>query len=244
MISSGDVGRILEATFRSLNNLLERFHQSFFFYLKTTPNRFISIGLYFPPIALILFCIPMKAASIWLTQKDLETTNAMVHLILIHSITLGLRWLLSHLHVFIPSDYNVTPELFAGIVVGFGATILGCAQVILHKTSQDSAIYCFSLLELATSLYCLALFNPSLVILLGTITCPIATLLFIGQPRKRKWINFTVLAILVGAISYFFPVLVQPINTYFYESQVYGNFLFDLSFTVLLPILGILLAIV
>jgi glycosylphosphatidylinositol transamidase len=40
----GDMGRILEAVFRSLNNLLERLHQSFFFYLKTTPNRFISIS--------------------------------------------------------------------------------------------------------------------------------------------------------------------------------------------------------
>ena len=39
-----EMGKTLEAVFRSLNNLLERLHQSFFFYLKTTPNRFISIS--------------------------------------------------------------------------------------------------------------------------------------------------------------------------------------------------------
>ena len=30
---SDTMGRVIEGTFRSLNNLLERFHQSFFFYL-------------------------------------------------------------------------------------------------------------------------------------------------------------------------------------------------------------------
>jgi hypothetical protein len=34
----------LEGTLRSLNNLLERFHQSFFFYLRPATDRFISIG--------------------------------------------------------------------------------------------------------------------------------------------------------------------------------------------------------
>jgi len=30
--------------FRSLNNLLERFHQSFFFYLLPSTDRYVSIG--------------------------------------------------------------------------------------------------------------------------------------------------------------------------------------------------------
>jgi hypothetical protein len=33
LIVSDTMGRVIEGTFRSLNNLLERFHQSFFFYL-------------------------------------------------------------------------------------------------------------------------------------------------------------------------------------------------------------------
>lgn len=36
--------RIVEGTSRSLNNLLERFHQSFFFYAIVSSERFISIG--------------------------------------------------------------------------------------------------------------------------------------------------------------------------------------------------------
>lgn len=41
-------GRICEGIFRSLNNLLERFHQSFFFYLLTSTSRYVSIGMYMP----------------------------------------------------------------------------------------------------------------------------------------------------------------------------------------------------
>lgn len=38
------LGRVLEGVCRSLNNLLERFHQSFFFYLLPSTTRYISIG--------------------------------------------------------------------------------------------------------------------------------------------------------------------------------------------------------
>ena len=37
--------RALEGIMRSLNNLQERFHQSFFFYLLPATNRYISIGI-------------------------------------------------------------------------------------------------------------------------------------------------------------------------------------------------------
>ncbi|SCU90337.1 LADA_0F03378g1_1 [Lachancea dasiensis] len=41
-------GRVPEAMFRSVNNLLEKFHQSFFFYLLLAPQNFVSIASYLP----------------------------------------------------------------------------------------------------------------------------------------------------------------------------------------------------
>ncbi|KAG7664973.1 GAA1 [[Candida] subhashii] len=41
-------GRIVDSSFRSVNNLLEKFHQSFFFYLMLSPKNFVSIGTYLP----------------------------------------------------------------------------------------------------------------------------------------------------------------------------------------------------
>ncbi|KAH3674234.1 hypothetical protein WICMUC_003476 [Wickerhamomyces mucosus] len=47
-------GRVPEAIFRAINNLLEKFHQSFFFYLLLGPRLFISIGTYLPSAGLIV----------------------------------------------------------------------------------------------------------------------------------------------------------------------------------------------
>ncbi|KAK9887887.1 hypothetical protein WA026_000191 [Henosepilachna vigintioctopunctata] len=59
------MGRILEGVFRSLNNLLEKFHQSFFFYLLTSSNRYVSIGHYFPSIAAIVGVLYLRACAKW-----------------------------------------------------------------------------------------------------------------------------------------------------------------------------------
>lgn len=45
--------RIVDSTLRSVNNLLEKFHQSFFFYLMLSPSYFVSIGTYLPSACLI-----------------------------------------------------------------------------------------------------------------------------------------------------------------------------------------------
>lgn len=58
------LGRVVEATFRSVNNLLEKFHQSFFFYLMLAPRNFISIGTYLPSAV----CFSISYAIISLSQ--------------------------------------------------------------------------------------------------------------------------------------------------------------------------------
>ncbi|XP_077580630.1 GPI-anchor transamidase component GPAA1 isoform X1 [Stigmatopora nigra] len=47
------VGRLLEGMYRKLNNLLERLHQSYFFYLLSSLTQFVSISYYMPAIGLI-----------------------------------------------------------------------------------------------------------------------------------------------------------------------------------------------
>eukprot|EP00092_Neocalanus_flemingeri_P071307 GFUD01087632.1.p1 GENE.GFUD01087632.1~~GFUD01087632.1.p1 ORF type:complete len:650 (-),score=226.04 GFUD01087632.1:40-1989(-) len=59
------LGRIVEGTFRSLNNLLERFHQSFFFYILTSGSRYVSIGLYMPMFGLLAGGFVFTAVGIW-----------------------------------------------------------------------------------------------------------------------------------------------------------------------------------
>lgn len=60
------LGRTVESICRSLNNLLEHLHQSFFFYLLMQPNRFVSIGTYLPSAMLVAGNFTIMALALWL----------------------------------------------------------------------------------------------------------------------------------------------------------------------------------
>lgn len=49
----GSFGRVVESVFRSLNNLLEHMHASYFFYLLPSTHRFVSIASYLPAAMLL-----------------------------------------------------------------------------------------------------------------------------------------------------------------------------------------------
>ncbi|EXX51698.1 Gaa1p [Rhizophagus irregularis DAOM 197198w] len=74
-----EIGSIVESTFRSLNNLLEHLHQSFFFYLLPTPERYISIGSYLPP-ALLLTVGLILQISFMIMLKNHKDDNYVVPL--------------------------------------------------------------------------------------------------------------------------------------------------------------------
>ncbi|CAK7221577.1 Glycosyl phosphatidyl inositol protein transamidase complex subunit [Sporothrix eucalyptigena] len=74
------MGRILEGTFRSLNNLLEHLHQSFFFYLLMSRERFVSIGTYLPSAMLLAANFTIMAIALWVRSgqaapKPAETAS-------------------------------------------------------------------------------------------------------------------------------------------------------------------------
>lgn len=59
------MGRVVEGSFRSLNNLLEHLHQSFFFYLLMQKDRFVSIGTYLPSAMLLAANFTIMAIFMW-----------------------------------------------------------------------------------------------------------------------------------------------------------------------------------
>jgi len=60
-----ETGKVIEGIFRSLNNLLEQFHQSFFFYLLPESHRYVSIGMYMPPFGCLLLGPAIMAIVFW-----------------------------------------------------------------------------------------------------------------------------------------------------------------------------------
>ncbi|KAF2018334.1 Glycosylphosphatidylinositol:protein transamidase, GAA1 component [Aaosphaeria arxii CBS 175.79] len=68
------LGRTVESLFRSLNNLLEHLHQSFFFYLLLQANRFVSIGTYLPSAMLIAMNFSITSIALWVLSGRSITT--------------------------------------------------------------------------------------------------------------------------------------------------------------------------
>ncbi|XP_030447562.1 uncharacterized protein LOC115670431 [Syzygium oleosum] len=66
-------GRLIEGVIRSVNNLLEKFHQSFFLYLLTSPSKFVSVGVYMIAFALLVAPLPVAAASLYSKANCLDT---------------------------------------------------------------------------------------------------------------------------------------------------------------------------
>lgn len=54
----------MDGVMRSVNNLLEKFHQSFFLYLLCGPGKFVSVGVYMIPLGLLLVTLPLSAAAL------------------------------------------------------------------------------------------------------------------------------------------------------------------------------------
>lgn len=74
------LGRTAESLIRSINNLLEHFHQSFFFYILLSPNRFVSIGNYLPAAMIIAGNFSITALALWIrsarvTEEDVKAAS-------------------------------------------------------------------------------------------------------------------------------------------------------------------------
>ncbi|KAJ7970786.1 Glycosylphosphatidylinositol anchor attachment 1 protein [Quillaja saponaria] len=68
-------GRLIEGVVRSVNNLLEKFHQSFFLYLLTSPSKFVSVGVYMIAFAILVASLPVVAASLYVDANSVDSNS-------------------------------------------------------------------------------------------------------------------------------------------------------------------------
>ncbi|CAM6092703.1 unnamed protein product [Calypogeia fissa] len=68
-------GRLLEGVLRSVNNLLEKWHQSFFLYFLSATHKYISVGVYMQPFALLLISLPLNAIALCFPTKEEEMSK-------------------------------------------------------------------------------------------------------------------------------------------------------------------------
>ncbi|XP_022740656.1 glycosylphosphatidylinositol anchor attachment 1 protein isoform X2 [Durio zibethinus] len=117
-------GRLIEGVIRSVNNLLEKFHQSFFLYLLTSPSKFVSVGVYMIAFALLIAPLPIVAASLYVdasslgncSKSDKSTPSASLDTDE-HSITIGSwMWLNSAKLVFLVHLWGAIVSLIPYVI--------------------------------------------------------------------------------------------------------------------------------
>ncbi|KAJ3360204.1 hypothetical protein GGF32_008550 [Allomyces javanicus] len=64
--SISQMGAVLESMFRSLNNLIEKFHASYFFYQFLSIDSFIPILHFLPSVALLNVALIISAMNLWM----------------------------------------------------------------------------------------------------------------------------------------------------------------------------------
>ncbi|SCV04366.1 LAMI_0H15544g1_1 [Lachancea mirantina] len=115
-------GRIPEAVFRSVNNLLEKFHQSFFFYLLLAPRLFVSIGSYLPAAILLSVSFMLSSLDNLLNNKYASTSLLSAYntgAFLVFAVVLFFSFLVSQVLLHFPSTpVPITASILASLLLG------------------------------------------------------------------------------------------------------------------------------
>ncbi|KAL2263999.1 hypothetical protein VTK26DRAFT_3554 [Humicola hyalothermophila] len=205
------MGRVIEGTFRSLNNLLEHLHQSFFFYLLMQRDRFVSIGTYLPSAMLVAANFTIMAIALWVKSgqsegeskgasadgnREIASNQTAERDLFLPLGVVALCQFLSvvPLYIFNHAPESVLTSSFA-IVTVFNILLPHLLAYLLHSTPITSAppttqqyhlVKCFSLLLLGMFLSALATLNFSLALLVGLFASPLSFLHYLVQPSSSS----------------------------------------------------------
>ncbi|SMN21107.1 similar to Saccharomyces cerevisiae YLR088W GAA1 Subunit of the GPI (glycosylphosphatidylinositol):protein transamidase complex [Maudiozyma saulgeensis] len=164
-------GRVPEAIFRAVNNLLEKFHQSFFFYLILAPKNFVSISSYLPSAVIISVVYATFSLDALVNtpfgSPIFFNKESLVSLVIL-SITLVASYLLSQLFI-----YATKPELLIGFNI-----LLTLIPFLIKKPLSffieplTYRIRVFGYLYMSLALTSLLVINFPLAFMMGILSFP------------------------------------------------------------------------
>lgn len=218
--------KIVEGISRSLNNLLERFHQSFFFYVLVSSDRFISIGDYMPSVGLMAASLLIKSFLLWLIANnkhddeaaaDDDSKNDADKIVIVRKSTrsidflkIGTVILCSHLvgvaALLITTNQLIHNYLFSlSIPTQTGifylvALIVGISLLLpklLRMTVIDAQFLNIAvLIELGTMMLSVSMLNFSLGFFLCVFIAPFAIIVNIQTDEKKNLFIFLIRSLL------------------------------------------------
>ncbi|CAG2112315.1 unnamed protein product, partial [Medioppia subpectinata] len=174
------MGRVIEGIFRSLNNLLERFNRSYYFYLLPSTRRYISIGYYMIPFGLLAAPLVLNALYLYLksTEQSPESSGNLWNSIPTTFVCHALGLLALLVPIFVEKYPNLVPEYETHDIIYY--TLLSISVVYImnpllrgNQLNRNSR-KCVALLNTALLMCCISLVNISLAFSLTLVYVPIA----------------------------------------------------------------------
>ncbi|CAF1057808.1 unnamed protein product [Rotaria sordida] len=180
---------VIEGFIRSLNNLLERFHQSFFFYLHVNHRNFVSIATYMIPLGLMVLPALIRSLVLYMSFCNSSSTN----LFSTHGRTM--KFYIDHTPIFI--------EIFQCLAISYVLTWIPLKLSLLivslitmfisplilrrfHSTIYEFDYFQFILLLIGSALLgCLSLLNYSMAFLTACFLMP--CYMFAGFSKLDHW---------------------------------------------------------
>ncbi|ODV91756.1 hypothetical protein CANCADRAFT_30092 [Tortispora caseinolytica NRRL Y-17796] len=189
-------GRIIEGTLRSINNLLEHFHQSFFFYLLLSPHHFVSIGTYLPAAMSIAGAFTLQGISKWISYiQNGSSRSSILKAFFVEAAILAFTFALLSFSLLFDS------QLVAQMLPTFCACIIPTA---LYASPMSYAllneIHGVALVLSGMALTALATLNFSLALVVGLISSP---LMFLKPGINRMHAGILLLVLNPFFIFYF-----------------------------------------
>lgn len=164
-------GRVPEAIFRSVNNLLEKFHQSFFFYLILAPKNFVSISSYLPSAVIVSIVYATFSLDALVNtpfgSPIFYNTESLLSLIIL-SVILIVSYLFSQAFVYFPNTE---------VLLGINAILILIPYILKQKSSllNEALTYrlrVFGYLFMSLVLTSLLVINFPLAFVMGVLAAP------------------------------------------------------------------------
>ncbi|KAG2734730.1 hypothetical protein G9P44_002736 [Scheffersomyces stipitis] len=179
-------GRVVDTSFRSVNNLLEKFHQSFFFYLMLSTKHFVSIGTYLPAAVFIAVSFAFSALGCLLNSgveasSFFNNTGSLLFIFTVIELSSGvLAAALPWITFGSPAEYQdttVAQILFVLSLLTFG---LAFTPLIMTKTKKVKfsksitfGLISLSLFYISMLITTLLIVNFSLALTVGLLSLPL-----------------------------------------------------------------------
>lgn len=177
-------GQAIESTFRSLNNLLEHLHQSFFFYFILDHLHFISIGNYMPSILILAASFMLGAYRHWINhEKKIDLWRPFSFWLFSIFCTIAAYYLVS-------SSTKITVFIFLYLMLTFIGIIFST-----FMTSEDAElVLSYDLMSKSLFISVVSTLNFSLSFVVAILLVPLQ---FISFRFNRR------LSLLFAVLTYF-----------------------------------------